>query len=217
MKYLLVLFLVLLSACSKQSEDSLLAEANKFEQAEDWEKAIEILDKTIAQYPKSVRAYLNRGADLSALGNQQGAIEDYLTVIKLDPDNVLAHYNIGLNKNRQKKWDEATEWYNKALKLKGGGPLYIENPEDPFDVSVNEILFNRAISYMDNENNLHFDRAIEGFENCASNFHRKSESLNNIGCILIWRDQISRACECFSEAMNLANPEAKENYEKFCR
>lgn len=217
MKYIQFFALFFLFGCTQPSEDELLSQAKKLEDSHDWKSAIEILDKTIALYPNSIKALLNRGADLSAIGEYNKAIKNYLTVIKLDSDNVLAHYNIGLNKNRLKKWDDAIKWFNKALDLKGGGPLFIEKMDDPFDVPVHEILFDRAVSYMDNENDRQLDRAIFGFENCVSNSYRVSESLNNIGCMLYWQDSTTEACDYFTRSMHMSNADAKENFEKLCQ
>jgi tetratricopeptide (TPR) repeat protein len=59
-----------------------------------------------------------------AIEKEDSAIIVYSQLISFDPNNTLALYNVGLCKYRQEKFEEAINYFNKALITKG------YNPED---------------------------------------------------------------------------------------
>lgn len=69
----------------------------------------------------------NHGSELLDKGDNSGAEDVFRKVIKLDPKNADAYTNLGVALARQKRYLEAIEAYRKALRLKPGDPLIINN------------------------------------------------------------------------------------------
>lgn len=94
-------------------------------------EAKEYADKSIEINPNYPRTYQIRGNCLTNLGYllqkkefYEYAIEDYNKAQELnfDPEN---HYGIGFNLYRLEKYDEAEQYYNKALNIFENKPKYL--------------------------------------------------------------------------------------------
>lgn len=68
-------------------------------------------------------AYNNLGNLQQALGDTQGALETFRTVLKIDPTFTTGHYNFGMALKAQGKLHEAIAHYNEAIRLQ---PDYAE-------------------------------------------------------------------------------------------
>src|SRR5688572_26803655 len=111
--------LILLSGCQTKSANDYFAEAEILEGQAKYKEAIALLDKAIGLDQKFLGAYINRGADKSALNDFKGAIEDYQHVVAIDPKNTLAYFNIANNYKRLEEYKVAVDYYNKAYQSKG--------------------------------------------------------------------------------------------------
>lgn len=78
-------------------------------------EALELLDVAITMEPKNIDGYLLKAQVLSNDGkHEQG--REYLTMaLRIDPGSAVAHELVGDSYMRQKRHDEATNAYNKAL------------------------------------------------------------------------------------------------------
>lgn len=171
--YLIILTsLLFLTSCMKSAKEY-FADAERLEEQGKYKDAIQVLDKAILKDQKFLGAYINRGADKSALKDYKGAIEDYLQVATLDPKNTLAFFNIGNNYQRLNDFNSAIIYYNKAFATKGGGErIYIDfTPNnfvnlDEFDVPGHEIIYERAIAFYQIDS---LNRAYADFQHSISN------------------------------------------------
>jgi glycosyltransferase involved in cell wall biosynthesis len=64
-----------------------------------------------------IGAYNNFGSLLQAAGQLQLAQQAYETVLKIDPNLAITHYNLGMNYKAMGKLDKSIECYRQALKI----------------------------------------------------------------------------------------------------
>ncbi|MDE6806647.1 MAG: hypothetical protein K2J05_07560 [Muribaculaceae bacterium] len=72
------------------------------------DEAIALLDKWIAVHPEDVEAYTLRGMKHFGAGHRSAAIGDYLTALRLDPDNARARQALDYA-------NSILDYYNKDL------------------------------------------------------------------------------------------------------
>ena len=196
------------------------ADAERLEEQGKYKDAIQVLDKAISKDQNFLGAYINRGADKSALGDYKEALEDYMKVATLDPKNTLAFFNIGNNYKRLNDFNSAVIYYNKAFATKGGEGIYIDfTPNnfvdlDKFDVPGHEIGYERAIAFYELDS---LNRAFTDFQHSISRGFMTADCYQRIGYIYIARGQKEKACECFQKAMSLGNKVAESDKNKYCK
>jgi tetratricopeptide (TPR) repeat protein len=215
-KILFILFLF--TSCDLKSSKDYLNDAEKLEDEQKYKEAIQTLDKAISKDKKFLGAYINRGADKSALGDFKGAIEDYEKVIALDPKNTLALFNIGNNYNRLNNYKKAVDYYDKAMETKGGDSYIDYTPNSfvdmsQFDVPGHEILFQRGIAlfYIDS-----LKKSYTDLKRCIEKDYMKAECYYWIAYIYLKTGQNEIACEHFNKARLLGDTDAEEEIKKYC-
>ena len=72
------------------------------------DEARALLDKWIAEHPEDVEAYTLRGMKHFGAGHRSAAIGDYLTALRLDPDNARARQALDYA-------NSILDYYNKDL------------------------------------------------------------------------------------------------------
>lgn len=78
--------------------------------------ALQYFNSALTLHPNSVEALYNRGYFLQENGNIDKAIEDYTTILQIDPKYKNAHYNLGyICYEYQKKYDEAVKHFSDAI------------------------------------------------------------------------------------------------------
>lgn len=209
----------LLTSCDFKSAQDYMYEAEILSEQEKYKEAIELLDKAIDKDSKYLGAYINRGADKSALENYEDAIKDYKTVLNLDPKNTLALYNLGNNYKRLGDYKTAIEFYNQAFESKGGQTLYLDlTPNDfidlsEFDVPGYQIHFERGISYYNIDS---LQLAFDDFNKAISQNYMTAESYCWLGYIYVSTGQTDLACEKFRKSKQLGDKDAEEKLKIFC-
>ncbi|TAN60229.1 tetratricopeptide repeat protein [bacterium] len=88
-----------------------------FDEAKDYDTAIEAYTKAISLNPDDAHAYNNRGNAYTDKGQYDRAIEDFNKAISLNPDDAEAYYNRGVVYGRKGQYDREIEDYNKACEL----------------------------------------------------------------------------------------------------
>ncbi len=84
------------------------------------EKKVESLadfDKAIELQPKYAYRFAARAFAKNHFGNIDGAVEDYEIAVKLDPDDAVAHNNLGLLLEQKGYKDKAEQRFEQADKL----------------------------------------------------------------------------------------------------
>lgn len=77
-----------------------------------WDQAKGFLEKAVMNAPSDVEALMMLGVDLFNMQQHQEAAEQFDLVISLDPDNVMARYNLGIiNKYGLKNPEKAKEYF----------------------------------------------------------------------------------------------------------
>ena len=90
---------------SQATVDEMAAEAN------------EVLDRVVAEFPKSASAFSVRGHVASLFGNSAEAMEHWRHSLELDPRFVQAHCQIGDMLMEEGDYNEATRFFRSALDL----------------------------------------------------------------------------------------------------
>jgi len=106
----------------------LLSEPNHFDalhllgviahQEDEYDIAVELIQKALKSVPDFAPAYSNLGAALKDQGKLDEAVASYRQAIALSPDNAEAHNNLGVLLSELGKLDEAIVCYKMAISLK---------------------------------------------------------------------------------------------------
>jgi len=105
-KTLYVIVLILLSANNIQAQTM-----------KEWRDSLNILNKTIAQYPKNTDLRLKKAAINIELNQWDYAIDEYGRVLEIEEDNLAALYFRAYANNHQRHYDLALRDYERFLAL----------------------------------------------------------------------------------------------------
>lgn len=101
--------------CNIMSINVAYEKAKAFEQNKDWYNAALTYDG-IKDYMPALR---KAAWCYSLAKNYKAAIEKYLQIIQIEPNNAQALYSLGYQYYAQKNWKEAIVWFEKALAING--------------------------------------------------------------------------------------------------
>lgn len=94
----------------------LKALGREFMHMQAWEQAKGFLERAVMNAPSDVEALMMLGVNLFNMQNHQEAAEQFELVLSLDPDNVMARYNLGIiNKYGLDNPDKARDYFNQVL------------------------------------------------------------------------------------------------------
>ena len=80
-------------------------------------ESVSYYNNAIAKYPLSVEARLGLVLPLSALGNWDQIVEQYMAVLKVDPNNTVVNYRLGVIYYERKQYDRAEGYLKKVINL----------------------------------------------------------------------------------------------------
>jgi tetratricopeptide (TPR) repeat protein len=80
--------------------------------------ALLIYEIILLRDPSNWQAYNNRGLILSEMGYPEDAFLSYKRALELNNESHATLYNIGIYYRDKRRYDEAIEYYQKALKIK---------------------------------------------------------------------------------------------------
>ena len=80
-------------------------------------RAFSYMNKAVAMNSTNPKAYYHRASLFMAVGNLQGAVQDYTTAIELDPDYTDAYTRRGMMYTLLDRDDEANQDFDRAVRL----------------------------------------------------------------------------------------------------
>ena len=147
-------------SCKSEFANKHYQSAYQFEEQENYEKAIEELNKAIELNPKFAQAYLDRGIDKAILGDYEGGIEDMTKFIQFHPNSVepyvwRSEYKRNLERYNEALLDIDTAFMNKPGTIERNGEVvsaaelnyshpYIEN--ENYDLELEYLFFEKGVS-----------------------------------------------------------------------
>ena len=102
--------------------ERLIAEGNRAEDAGKLREACALYREAARLAPQSVRAYLNLGIALQALGDEAGAVAGYEKALAIDAANPYARYNLGKLRYERGAHAEAEQLLRQALRARPDFP-----------------------------------------------------------------------------------------------
>ncbi|MFA7616903.1 MAG: tetratricopeptide repeat protein [Weeksellaceae bacterium] len=215
-KLFLSIFLI---SCTHSQIEKLITEEEILYEQGNYKEAIKKLDEVIKRDPKNAGAYINRGANKSALEDFESANSDYQKALELIPNNRLALFNIGNNFKKLGKSDLAVENYNKALKVKGGQQIFVEfvpneNTElFEFYVPTYQIAYERGMAYYDLGE---LGYAFQDFNYALENNFEAANCHYFLGLVYYSGEQKDKACDEFNLAKQLNDKDAEKAFQRYC-
>lgn len=137
--------------------------------------------------------FLNTATYYYGQGNIEKAVEQFKTVLTINPNDVFAHFVLGYIYDQQGKTDLAILEFNETLRL---DPLYVSAYNDLGTV------YNRLGQY---------DKAIENFEKALELNPEYSEAVENIGVVYFALKEYDKALGYFEKSLTM-NPKNHKAY-----
>lgn len=217
------------TSCDLKSAGDYLKEGHSIGLTGNYEAAIPLFDKAIKKNPRLKDAYIQRGLCYENIKQDSLAINDYQKLLSFDPKNTTAFYYIGLCKYRQNKFEEAIEFYNKALFTKG-----IPDQSDTstvqialdlnkngilaeqaaFDVASAQIYYERGLAYYATQQ---IKRAYRDFQNCITQKYNLDECFYMSGLCLQAANKSDKAYDTFKQSPAYGNSMAKNQLDHLCK
>jgi Tfp pilus assembly protein PilF len=163
----------------------LLDQANTQMQQARWAEALRSIDAILRVMPDSVRAHINRGATLEALGQSEAALASLDRALALDPKDAMAHRNRGAALHRMRRWTDALAAFDASLRADPG--------------SADSLLHRAATQYALGDGAAALDdlRAADALR------PDHVATLSNLGMVLETMDQPDAALACCERALAL--------------
>lgn len=156
--------------------------------AQDFNKALEHLNKALEIDPKLAMAYVNRSLVWEAKGNFDAAIDDANKALAARPNYVLAYYNRGKFYNAKGKINKALEDYEKVIDI---DPNYLRAHN------------NLGVIYFDRNN---FQKALSHFDKAVALAPHNAQAIANRGITLEALGRIDEAVADYRSALK-ENPD----------
>ena len=91
--------------------------AENYSDIKDYNKALEVLNNGLAEFPKSYSLLIDQANVYYNLGNNDKFKELLVKAIDMNPTEPTLYYNVGVMNMQQKNTDEAIKYFKKAVEL----------------------------------------------------------------------------------------------------
>lgn len=216
-----ILILIFVFSCTERSNFRYYNLACSSEEIGDYKNAIKHLDKALEINPNDLDALNNRGWDKYDIGDTLGALKDFETMIKLDSTCDKGFHNRGQIFIYKKQYYKALLDFNKVLKLKGGGPVFLVNidnaligrKEKPV-TSLGDLFYYKGVANYYTKN---LNDAFNDFSYCIESGNNVADSYYMRAFIYFNKGMKEKACEDFQKAVLFGIKISNDEYKKFCR
>jgi len=220
--------LALLTSCNLRSADDYLLESNSLASKGKFKEAISLLNKAIEKYPKFREAYLNRGVYCEELKDFNSAIKSYQDLLKIDDKNTAALYYIGNCKSELNLFQDAIDYYIRALQTKGyslnndtSGITNIiinwnkngigENAK--FDILSTEIFYQRGLAYYQLDK---LRNAVNDFSYCLKQYFHVPDCHYMIALCYLESGNKVKGCSELDKAIFYGDTLARKKKQEVC-
>jgi protein O-mannosyl-transferase len=197
-----------------------------------WKNSITLFEHAQKVTINNYLTHTNLGAALYEEGHTEEAIDQYLEVLRMEPEYAKAHYNLGLALNKQGHTDKAIEQYLQALRIKPdyadahynlGNALAKEGrTEEAIDHYLEVLRINPDYEKAYNNLGLALDkqgRTDKAIENYLQALRIKPDYVKaryNLGLALFRKGDIKGAIDCYRKVLQIEpnNTEALDRLNK---
>ena len=192
--YLLTLSLILFYRPYIFSQDDKVALSMRKAESEfqngNWEEALKIYQRLATDRPDSVPAQVGMASSLVKLKDYPTAIIAFHRALKFSPNLSRVQGALADTYNKNKQPDEATKWYQKAIKsFYGKAPL-------PWYINLGIIEAKQG----------NLDQARHYYTVAAQLYPKSVPAYQNLGTVLLRQNRLDEADACFYTALEL-NPQ----------
>ena len=188
--------------------------AEYYERKGDFKMANIVYDEIINDYPYTVAAYINKGVNLTQMGEHHQAIAVNRKGEELFPENVMLKNNLANLYYDLNKLDSAVFYISKALPYATECdtlPLKFVSVDDIDEnkVSKRELHYFRSVIYYELED---YDKCIQDLEKCIDCNYYRAHCCYTIGRCLENLGQFEKGCRYYRQAFELGYDDAKDEY-----
>jgi tetratricopeptide (TPR) repeat protein len=169
-----------------------------YDEAGQYEKAIEAARKIIEMNPKNELAVFNLGIMFLKLQRSDEAVQAFRNALALKPDYASAQYNIGYSYSLAERWKESVAGFQKYVELA---------PDDPLGY------LNVGVGFMMLKS---FEAALEPLRKCIELNPDNAVAHYNLAIVYLNLKDNFSAREVYKTLLNL-NPEYAEKLKKLLR
>lgn len=211
-----------LTPADQEAIQAMLQKGIQLQENGEYEAAIDVFDKILADYPNDILAYNARGAVYTALANYQKALDDFTRAIELEPTFAPAYYNRGRVYGLMKKYDEAFVDLEKSIAISphefgyraNGNIGLIYHQLGEYDKALEA--FGEAIAFTDTKADTYYLRgetytalknyeaAIDDYQAAITRFPRYDLAYQSLGYAYYKTGQFEPAFEALNKALDIS-------------
>src|SRR3990167_5743644 len=157
-------------------------------------EAKKLLEEVCGIDRADAEAWFMLGIVCGRLDDTVGAIASLRQAIILNPDNALAHYNLGMALHARKQPDEAIQAFQEAVRL---APLQLQAR-----IALSDALFSAG----------RLDEAAACYQKVLAIRPDYADALNNLGNIYKEQGTLDEAVACYQKALTIRPDDAMTNH-----
>lgn len=192
--FLSLITIASLSSCSSEE----VSEGDRLFHAGQYDEALKAYSDFLEYNTRNVPTLYNRGRTYEELGQLDKAREDFLLVLKLDPEHIDGHLSLGNIAYREKQYAEAVDYYKSAAKLQDRNATAF-------------YLVGRAYTKLGK-----LEEALKAYNSSISLDKGNSSAYLGRGVVYANMNRMGKACTDFRAAKNMGNDGAAAAIAQYC-